>query len=226
MDLRARLAEDWPLFGLSVRTPMLELRYPSDEDLLELAERSKDIHDPAERPFAFAWNLGTDEERRRRLLQYHWGCRASWSVDLWSCHLATVVDDVVVGTQGMLATAFPVSRTVHTGSWVGRAFHGRGIGTEMRAAVLHLAFAGLGALRAETGAMEGNAASLAVTTRLGYRANGDAVHVEGPDRRRELRFALDRGDWQARRRHDIDIVGLEPCLPLFGLGRPEGHAVP
>jgi RimJ/RimL family protein N-acetyltransferase len=226
MDLRARLTEDWPLFGLSVRTPMLELRYPSDADLLELAERSKDIHGAPDRPFAFAWNVGTDEERRRRVLQYSWRRRGEWTVDDWHLPLATVVDGVVVGSQEVLSAGYPVSRTVHTGSWIARAFHGRGIGTEMRAAVLHLAFAGLGALRAESGALDGNAASTAVSTKLGYRLNGDAVHVEGSDRRMEQRFALDRADWQARPRHDIDIVGLEACLPLFGLPAAGGHGIP
>jgi RimJ/RimL family protein N-acetyltransferase len=226
MELRARLAEEWPLFGLSVRTPMLELRYPDDEDLLELAERSKEIHGADERPFGFSWNLTDDAERRRRVLQYSWRRRGEWTPDAWNLPLVTVVDGVVVGTQEILATAYGVSHTVHTGSWIARAFHGRGIGTEMRIAVLHLAFAGLGAWRAESGAMEGNAASTAVSTKVGYRLNGDAVHVEGTDRRMEQRFVLDRADWQAHRRHDIQLVGLEPCLPLFGLGTPPERAVP
>ena len=90
----------------------------------------------------------------------------------------------------------------------------------MRQAILHLAFAGLDALRAETGAIEGNEPSLAVTRKLGYRPNGDAVNADGDERRIELKFAMDRADWEARRRHDIEIVGLEPCLPLLGLSEP------
>ena len=30
-------------------------------------------------------------------------------------------------------------------------------------------------------------------------------------------FRLERADWELRRRDDITIEGLEPCLPLFGL---------
>ena len=41
-------------------------------------------------------------------------------------------------------------RTVGTGSWLGRPYQGRGIGKEMRGAVLALAFDGLGAEVAET----------------------------------------------------------------------------
>ena len=46
---------------------------------------------------------------------------------------------------------YPVLREVSTFSWVGVRHHGRGIGTEMWAAALHLAFAGLGATNAVWG---------------------------------------------------------------------------
>lgn len=225
VDTRSRLAEIWPLFGLSVRTPRLELRYPTDDDLLDLAAHSGDIHDPDARPFSFAWNLGPDEERNHRVLQYHWSRRGDWSAEAWRCELVTVVDGAVVGTQGMFASEFGVSRTVETGSWLGRPHQGQGIGKEMRAAVLHLAFAGLEAERAETGAIEGNVRSIRVTTGLGYRPNGEAVHVDGTDRRRELKFLLDRATWEEHRRDDIELIGLEACLPLFGLGPSEGSAL-
>ena len=227
MGAGADLVGEWPLFGLAVRTPRLELRYPSDDDLVALARQATDIVAPdAVQPFLVAWNAGPDEEVRRRVLQYHWGRRGDWTVDAWRLELVVVVDGEVVGSQGVYAERFLAGRTVHTGSWLARARQGAGLGTEMRSAVLHLAFAGLGALRAETGAFEGNAASQAVTAKLGYRSNGDAVHVDGDQRRRELRFALDRDAWEARRRDDIEIVGLERCLPLFGLGAVEGSAIP
>jgi RimJ/RimL family protein N-acetyltransferase len=226
MDGRAELAAVWPLFGLVVRTPRLELRYPDDHDLLVLADLATDIHEPDLRPFSVAWNLGTDDEVRQRLVQYHWARRGDWSAEAWRLELATVVDGEVVGTQGLHGGHLAVGRTVATGSWLGRRHQGRGIGTEMRAAVLHLAFAGLGVERAETGAIEGNERSLRVTTTLGYRPNGDAIHIDGDERRRELRYVLSREDWEHRRRDDIELVGLEPCLPLFGLGSPEGGPLP
>ncbi len=55
-----------------------------------------------------------------------------------------------------------------SGSWLTASAQGRGIGVEMRAAVLHLAFAGLGALEALTSAWEDNVASQRVSLRLGY----------------------------------------------------------
>lgn len=45
-------------------------------------------------------------------------------------------DGVVVGTQGIGARDFAIRREVSTGSWLGRAYHRQGLGTEMRAAVL------------------------------------------------------------------------------------------
>jgi hypothetical protein len=33
---------------------------------------------------------------------------------------------------------------------------------------------------------------------------------------RHLRFRLEREEWARRRRDDIELAGLEPCLPLLG----------
>lgn len=222
---RAELSRLWPLFGLSVRTPRVELRYPTDGDLAALANLSGDIHGDDFLPFAGTWSLLPDGERERAVLQFHWGRRGDWSPNRWRLELVAVVDSEVVGTQGAMADDFAVTRTLTTGSWLGRAHQGRGIGSEMREAILHLAFVGLGALRAATDAVEGNAASLGVTRKLGYRANGEHVDATNGVRTRLLRFVLDREGWEPMRRDDIEVIGLAPCLPLFGLGAPEGHAV-
>lgn len=226
MDDRAELARVWPLFGLSVRTPRLELRYPTDADLLALAALSGDIHDASFMPFSGTWSLLPDGERDRAVLQYHWGRRGDWSPTWWRLELIVLVDSEVAGTQAVHADDFAITRTVTTGSWLGRAHQGKGVGTEMRAAVLHLAFAGLGATRAETDAVEGNGPSLGVTTKLGYRPNGDSVDATSGKRTRLLRYVLDQPEWAAIRRDDIEVVGLDACLPLFGLGGPEGDAIP
>ena len=66
----------------------------------------------------------------------------------------------MIGQQDIDADGFAVRRVVSTGSWLGRDHQGRGAGKEMRAAVLHLAFAELGAERAETAAFADNPASI------------------------------------------------------------------
>jgi RimJ/RimL family protein N-acetyltransferase len=59
---------------------------------------------------------------------------------------AVIRRGAVVGSQGVGGRDFAVLREVHTGSWLGRRYQGQGIGTQMRAAVLHMAFDGLGAV--------------------------------------------------------------------------------
>jgi RimJ/RimL family protein N-acetyltransferase len=220
---REDLVTHWPLAGLVVRTPRLELRWPDDADLCALADlAAKGVHDPDFMPFMQPWTRAdTGGEPQRNTLQWSWRQRAEWTSARWHYNPVTVVDDEVVGMQGMHAESFAVCRTAGTGSWLGLAHQGRGIGKEMRAAMLHLLFEGLDAVRAETGAFEDNLPSLGVTRSLGYRENGEMLHDREGTRARELRFVLDRADWQARRRDDIEIIGLEPCLALFGLGAPQ-----
>jgi RimJ/RimL family protein N-acetyltransferase len=85
------------------------------------------------------------------------------------------VDGEVVGVQDINAEHFATLRSVHTGSWLGLAHQGQGLGKEMRQAILHLAFAGLGALEAHSGAFFDNEASLATSRSVGYQPNGEAL---------------------------------------------------
>jgi RimJ/RimL family protein N-acetyltransferase len=119
--------------------------------------------------------------------------------------------------QGIGGRDFAALREVSTGSWVGRAYQRQGIGTQMRAAVLQLAFGGLGARWAVSTAFEDNPASLGVSRKLGYRDDGVEWHlVRGrPAVARRLRLA--HADWQAARTVPVQIQDLRPCLPLFGL---------
>ncbi|HET6949011.1 MAG TPA: GNAT family protein [Acidimicrobiales bacterium] len=218
------LHELWPPSAIVVRTPRVELRWPGQDDLLALAElAAQGIHDDDRMPFYVPWTRGTPAEVSRSVLQWNWRTRGEWTPERWSWAAVAVVDGRVVGTQGVQASDFAVCRTVSTGSWLGRAHQGQGIGTEMRAAMLHLAFAGLDARRAETGAYDDNPRSLGVTRSLGYRPNGDKlIAVEGRCQR-ELLYVLDRDAWEARRRDDIALVGVAPARPLFGLDvGPEG----
>jgi hypothetical protein len=68
----------WPLFGLRITTPRLEIRLPTDDDLDDLLGLiGAGIHDPATMPFTVPW---TDEEgsaRDRGSLQYFWRSRGT-----------------------------------------------------------------------------------------------------------------------------------------------------
>lgn len=210
------LADHFPLLALRVRTPRLELRLPAPEELAALAElASEGVHEPGSMPFLVPW---TDQEPAlvaRSLVQFHWLRLGRWSPDDWGLDLVVFRDGEVVGQQSVSAKQFAITREVHTGSWVGRRYQGQGIGTEMRRAVLHLAFAGLGAEEAASGAFEDNAASLAVSRKLGYRPDGVARHVVRDALAVEHRLRLGRDAW----RDDVPVTieGLPPCLPLFGI---------
>jgi RimJ/RimL family protein N-acetyltransferase len=92
----------------------------------------------------------------------------------------------------------------------------------MRAAVLHLAFEGLGAATARSGSYVGNDASERVSRRLGYRPDGEEFHVVQDQRRHLRRWRLSREDWNANRKHEVDIEGLDQdVLNMLGLGEAE-----
>jgi RimJ/RimL family protein N-acetyltransferase len=212
------LTTHWPLFGLRVRTPTLELRLPSTQDLVDLAEvAAAGIHDPAVMPFLVSWTDAAPAERARAVMQYHWRTWGQWRPDHWTLELAVVRAGEVVGVQAVTGRNFAVLRQVDTGSWLGGRFQGQGIGTEMRAAVVHLAFAGLGAQYAISSAFEDNAASFAVSRKLGYVDNGVDRYLVRDKAQEARRLLLTRQRWEATRSVPVQIEGLEPCLPQFGV---------
>jgi RimJ/RimL family protein N-acetyltransferase len=203
-----------PLFSLRLRTPRLDLRLPTRPELEELRELAHaGVHPPDEMPFAVAW---TDEPYSDDwVVAFHEQQRDAWRPDAWDLELGVWANGELAGVQALYGKDFAASRTVGTGSWLGSRFQRRGVGTEMRAAVLELAFRGLGAEVARSGAIEGNAASMRVSEKLGYRIVGSGivsprgVPVEHTD------VELRREAWRAP--VEVMIEGLGTCLGLFGL---------
>jgi RimJ/RimL family protein N-acetyltransferase len=206
----------WPLLALSVRTPRIELRPPDESTVLALIDlASQGIHDADSMPFLRPWTRLPSPQRERESFQFYARCWAEWTVDRWQLPFAVWVDGEPVGVQAILGEDFPRRRTFSSGSWLGRDHQGQGIGKEMRAAMLHFGFDGLGARRAVTGAFHDNTRSLGVTAALGYEPNGDALEWREDHLDRCLDFKLDRDDWQRSRRDDIVIEGLDACRDLF-----------
>jgi len=226
-DNAAMLIDHWPLLGLRLITSRLELRLPTSEELSDLADLAAEgMHDPGSKPFLVSWPSLPPKDRARALVQRHWRYRGDWSADDWILDLAVFADGQVVGQQEISARDYRVLREVSTFSWLGVRHHGQGIGTHMRAAVLHLAFAGLGATDATSGSFDDNPSALRVSEKLGYQPDGiERLSAHGQvTTTRRLRLTRDR--WEATDRASVTIAGLPPCLPLFGLpaeSQPERH---
>ncbi|MET7309541.1 GNAT family N-acetyltransferase [Streptomyces sp. NPDC005134] len=207
----------WPLYGLRIRTPRLELRLPDLELLDDLSTVAADgVHAPDTMPFTVPWTDGPPAERGRAVYQHVLGTVANWSVRNWVLSLAVLHESKVVGRQDLGAADFAVTGEVSTGSWLGLAHQGQGIGTEMRAAVLHLAFAGLGARTATSSAMTDNPRSLGVSRRLGYLPDGLEVAALRGAPVTLQRLRIDRDRWAEHRTVDVRIEGLDACRKDFG----------
>ncbi len=168
-------------------------------------------------PFEVPW---TDRIGKPDFLEgfvgFHLGQLRDWSPEEWSLELGVWAGGEPAGFQGLRGERFAERRRIVTGSWLGARLQGRGYGTEMRAAALELAFAGLGATVAASGYLEGNGQSRRVSEKLGYLPAGEAwVEPRGVPRR-QIVLELTRASWAATPRIRVEIAGLEPCLPAFG----------
>ena len=214
----SELRDLWPLYALRLTTGDLELRYPTEAELPGFVDVIQaGIHPSDEMPFGIAW---TDEPpAKRNLASYQWwlGSRGRWSVDEWFLTLGVWERGSPVGFQDLRGERFPLYRTVGTGSWLGQAYQGRGIGRLMRQAVLTLAFDHLGAEVAETEAFLDNPASNKVSLAVGYEPNGFGRLAPRDAPRETQKFRLTVEGWRSRDRPAVSVEGLEAALHLFGL---------
>jgi len=207
----------WPLYDLRLRTDRLELRLPTEDEIASLCATARaGIHPGDEMPFAYPWTRKESPRFERDFYQFYLKARADWRPDRWSLILGVFAGLEAIGVQELGATDFASLRSVYTGSWLGQAYQRRGFGTEMRGAVLALAFDGLGAETAETEAFLDNPASAGVSRALGYVSNGiGRLAPDGVPRETE-RFRMTSEAWRARPRPPVSIEGLAAGLELFG----------
>ncbi|MFB7124122.1 GNAT family N-acetyltransferase [Kitasatospora sp. NPDC056273] len=213
------IIDHWPLRGLRVSSPRLELRLPTEDELAEVADvAARGVHPPEERPFLTPWGELPPAERARHVVQLHWRRLGRWSAQDWALNLVAFHEGRPVGIQDMRAKEFGVRREIVSGSWLGLEHQGKGLGTEMRAAMLHLAFAELGTRSARSLSFADNHSSLAVSRRLGYR--GDGIDRDVLDGRVVVsqRLRLTPEAWAGHARTPVTVTGLdEGCRALFGL---------
>ena len=208
----------YPLFNMRVATPKLELRAATDDLLEQLAPVVAAGHATAEPP---PWDdpssfYETDPDVRvQKWMQGIWRGRGTVTENRWRLHFVVIVDAQPVGMQDLIGDQFNVFGTVESSSWLATNMRQKGIGTEMRSAILHLAFEGLGAKEAQSEAALENAGSNGISERLGYERNGTswATHQGRPVNGQ--RWLLQRTTWQASRRSDIALTGIDECRSVL-----------
>lgn len=203
----------WPLHDLTLTTPDLVLRGMNEADAQALAAVvPADLeHDPRLAHVSPAADV----------LQAYWRNAGLWQPTSWVLDFVVLDNGSPIGLQGLEGEDFAVRRTVDSHSWLVQEARGKGLGKQMRAAVLELGFSYLSAAWAITEAWEDNAASLGVSRSLGYVENGVDVHA-GPRLMQRLHLAA--ADWRSP--VPITVAGLESCLPLFGLSSVERAPAP
>ena len=151
--------------------------------------------------------------RRAVLAQGYWRALGLWSPDDWALPFVVRSGGEVVGAQWLEGPDWRADRTVDSSSWLVAPARGRGLGKQMRAAVLALAFGPLRADAAVSSAVVDNGPSLGVSRALGYRDTHRSVLEHSGETLQHVR--LERGDVGAvgpgpRRRHRRGLTGASP----------------
>jgi RimJ/RimL family protein N-acetyltransferase len=207
----------WPLFDLRINTPALMLRPMAEADLeavCDVLPADVDLD-----PKASTYGL-VDEFTTRSIIvaQSYWKAFGAWSPEAWRLNFVVYQGDLLIGAQELEGNDFLALRTVDTASFLVESARGRGLGKQMRAAVLTLAFQELGAQAAITSAYVDNHASLGVSTSLGYRPNGESFLARGDDVAMLKHMRMTRSEWDNQAHHSgVTINGFAACKPLFGL---------
>jgi RimJ/RimL family protein N-acetyltransferase len=167
------MVEIWPPYGISLIENELQMTVITDDDIPGLVDLALGgIHESDQMPFSMPWTAVEPEQLPANMVRYYSSVRSNFMPEKFELLFAVRIAGELVGSQGLHASDFAVTRTAETGSWLGRAFQGRGIGTRMRRAICAFAFDHLGAQEVTSGAFLDNPASLAVSAKVGYRPNG------------------------------------------------------
>lgn len=213
------MQSSYPPLNVAVRTPRLTLRGASDDLLERLMPAIRDGVVPGgTSPFDDPMSLYDESpDREWRWRRAIWAGRARVTPTFWRLYFVVMVDDEPVGMQDLIGTDFATFGTVETFSWLRPDRRARGVGTEMRAAVLHLAFAGLSAREAGSEAFSDNDASNRVSQLLGYEPNGTNWATRRGEAALLRRWRLTREMWETGRRSDIHLDGVDDCRPVLGI---------
>jgi RimJ/RimL family protein N-acetyltransferase len=215
------VADLFPVLGLRITAGPLELRGITDDDLPALCELALGgIHREDEMPFYVPWTMVPRRNLPRNVAQYHWRTRAEFAEGAWTLNLGVWHEGVLVGTQGISTERYLVTRTGETGSWLGLAHQGKGIGTAMRQVLCAFVFDHLDAQEITSAAFLDNPASLAVSRKVGYRPNGVRRLTRRPDEMALNQSLVLAPEDLVRYRHELVVEGLAPVRHAVGFRDP------
>jgi RimJ/RimL family protein N-acetyltransferase len=209
----------YPPLNVQVHTPRLALLGATDDLLAQLIPIvRKGVATEPPWPFDDPFTLYKDNpEREWAWLRAIWSGRGRVNDTFWRLYFVVVVDGTPAGMQDLIGSEYPSFGRVTSFSWLDPGLRGRGLGKEMREAILHLAFEGIGAREAGSDAFVDNHASNRVSEAVGYERNG----IDWATRRGEpaelIRWRLTRERWARNRRDDIELAGVAECLPVLGI---------
>lgn len=207
----------YPPLDLKVVSPKLELHAATDDLLAQLLPIVRaGVGDIRPYPFDDPMSLYEDNPvRERKWLQAIWRGRGNAHPDSWRLYFVVMLGGEAVGMQDLIGVNFDTFKTVASFSWLAPSARQQGLGREMRAAILHLAFEGLGAAEAGSDAFFDNLASNRVSEALGYRPNGSDWATRRGEPAVLNRWILKRDDWAQHRRSDIELIGVDACKPVL-----------
>lgn len=211
---------NYPLLDVGVSTPRLQLCGATDDRLDRLADvvrAGKALADPAPYDDPISFYEAYPDQRVAMWLRAIWRRRGTVDPDSWRLNFVVVVDGEPVGMQSLIGVSFSAFGTVTTFSWLSADQRGHGFGREMREAVLHLAFDGLGATEATSDAFVDNRGSNAISRGLGYEPNGSDWATRQGEPALLNRWRLTRDTWEPRRRGDIRLLNIGACRALLPL---------
>ncbi|MGA4670954.1 GNAT family N-acetyltransferase [Propionibacteriaceae bacterium Y1923] len=219
------LAEVFPPLGLRITCGPLVLRGITDElimPLVEVARRGVHNQPPELTPLANDWTTVPAPMLAINYAKWAWNNRLMFSADSWILALAVEYDGELVGVQEGKGEKFRANRSISTGSWLGRAAHGRGIGTLMRQAYCTFAIDHLGAQEMLSEAFVDNPASTRVSEKVGYRRTGSRPAQRAGAEVGEAMYRLVPDDL-VRPPYPLEVEGLEPLLRFLGLDGSTGN---
>lgn len=214
------IEEIFPPFGLRLRCGPLELRCVREDDIQEISELiAGGIYDAEDfLPFLRRWAEDPPELIPANTMRFYWGTFAAFQPEAWHLVLAVREHGRIVGVQDLVTKNFPITRSIDTGSWLGRPHQGRGLGTLMRQAVCAFGFDELGAVQMASGYLDENHRSAGVSRKVGYTFNGRVrmVHPDGGQVRVEEKVLLLPQNFN-RAPHPLEVAGADAFRSFIGL---------